>query len=214
MARMSSHPLSPHPTSLAGVGRQQGPCWVPCPVPGPPRCPLALRSRRKVGGLQGGLSPCCCLSPPQELHAGVGLWLLPPNNQQHLPVSPSSLHPPSSPSPAPPVSMWEPNPAPYPTPCLPSPRSAPTAPPQPPPSATASSDGGHPQAPPAPPTQSMATQSWGEGTGVALFTGSRGPVGGNLGYSRRSKLLESPWHGYSQVSGAKAKGHSLYPAPT
>lgn len=66
-------------------------------MPGPRRCPLAPRSRRKVGGLQGGLSPCCCLSPPQGLHAAVGLWLLPPNNQQHPPVSLSSLHPPPVP---------------------------------------------------------------------------------------------------------------------
>lgn len=183
--------LSPHPTSLAGAGCQQGPCWVQCPMPGPRRCPLTPRSRRKVGGLQGELSPCCCLSPPQGLHTAVGLWLLSPNNQQHPPVSLSSLHPPSSPSTAPLVSMWGPNPAPCPTPCPPSPRSALTALPWPPPSAMANSDWGNPQAPPAPPTHAMATQSWGEPQGwiYSLPRRLQGSRGWNLGCSQRSKSL-------------------------
>ncbi|XP_039408882.1 LOW QUALITY PROTEIN: T-box transcription factor TBX10 [Corvus cornix cornix] len=58
---------------------------------------------------------------PEKQEKAVGLWLLPPNNQQHPPVSLSSLHPPSSPSTAPLVSMWGPNPAPcpYPLPAFP-----------------------------------------------------------------------------------------------
>ncbi|KAM9606077.1 protein unc-93 homolog B1 isoform 1-T1 [Morphnus guianensis] len=163
------HAISPEPPiSIAGAGCRQGPCWVQCPVPGPPRCPPAPRNGRKVGGLGGDLTPCCCLFPPQGLPAAVGHWPPPyPHNRPRCrppPVSPSCPHPPSSPSPAPPVSTWGPSPAPCPTPCPPSPRSAPTAPPRPPPSATGSSDGaGHPPTPPGPPTQPAA-----EGTETQL----------------------------------------------
>uniref|UniRef100_A0A8B9MQS5 T-box domain-containing protein n=1 Tax=Accipiter nisus TaxID=211598 RepID=A0A8B9MQS5_9AVES len=45
------------PISVAGAGCRQGPCWVQCPVPGPPRCPPAPRNGRKVGGLGGDLTP-------------------------------------------------------------------------------------------------------------------------------------------------------------
>lgn len=229
-----------------------------CPVPGPPRCPPAPRNGRKVGGLGGDLTPCCCLSPLQGLPAAMGHRPpLYPHNQPRCrppPASPSCPHPPSSPSPAPPASTWGPSPAPCPTPCPPSPRSAPTALPRPPPSATGSSDNvGHPPPAPGPPTQPAAegteTQSWGRVTRTALLLPRRGrggccsrtpiipPGPGGLGEGGNLALPSTPqpsspqqgmglgpadapsppasiWHSYSQVLGAKAKGHSLYPAPT
>uniref|UniRef100_A0A8B9MR53 T-box domain-containing protein n=1 Tax=Accipiter nisus TaxID=211598 RepID=A0A8B9MR53_9AVES len=101
-----THP--PHPNT--------GPCWVQCPVPGPPRCPPAPRNGRKVGGLGGDLTPCCCLSPRQGLPAAVGHRPPPyPHNRPRCrppPASPSCPHPPSSPSPVPPASTWGPSPAP------------------------------------------------------------------------------------------------------
>lgn len=193
--RGSMSPLSP-PISLAGAGCPQGPCWVLCPAPGPPRCPPALRSRRKVGGLRGRLTPRCCLSPAQGLPTAMGHWLPQPSphNRPHRWLHLASPHHPSSILLAPPVLMGGPNPAPCPTPCPPSPHSAPTAPPPPPTSATGSSDGGTPPgAPPHPATGGTETQ---QTLGTVLFATTegmrtmlqQGGLGGTLSPSTPSRV--------------------------
>lgn len=246
MTRGSEPPpdLSP-PISFAGAGGRQGPCWVRCPAPRPPRCPPAPRSSRKVGGLEWEVSPWCCLSPPQGLPTAMGHWLLPCPQNQPPPASPSCQRPPSSPSLAPPVSTWGPSPAPCPTPCPPSPRSAPTAPPRHPPLATGSSDGvgGNPLGPPYPAhgrgdgDTELGTrhrdgficcrggdrEDAAAGPALPLDLGGLGDEphspgspqqGGGSGPSVAASPPASTCNDYSQAWGAKAKGHSLYPAPT